>query len=379
MKIAVIGSSRKENEKRVAIHPVHLEQIDESIRCKLVFEKGYGENFGVDDETIRHLTGNSPQDRKELFKNLKAFLITKPVVQDFMEMPQGALVWGWIHSVSQKEITQIAIEKKMTLIAWENMHYESSRSRIHIFQKNNEIAGYCGVQHALQLRGIDGNYGPKRKVSVLGFGSVGRGAIYALKKHGFDNITVFTQRPIHLIGDKIPSINYLQMVRNDAGKFHINDLGGNTNDLVAELASSDIVVNAVLQNPKQPIVFVEKDEIKQFRKECLIVDISCDEGMGFSFAYPTSFEKPTFNVGNITYYSVDHTPSLLWDSATWEISNCILPYLKDVVDEKEEENNVLNNAIDIRNGIILNKDILICQMRCAEYPYRYLNQNLSQT
>jgi hypothetical protein len=36
------------------------------------------------------------------------------------------------------------------------------------------MAGYCGVQHALQLRGIDGNYGPARKIYVLSLGPVSR-------------------------------------------------------------------------------------------------------------------------------------------------------------------------------------------------------------
>jgi hypothetical protein len=39
--------------------------------------------------------------------------------------------------------------------------------------------------------------------------------------------------------------------------------------------------------------------------------------MGFSWAQPTSFADPMFTVGsNIHYYAVDHSPSLLWNSAT---------------------------------------------------------------
>ena len=55
----------------------------------------------------------------------------------------------------------------------------------HTFYKNNEMAGYCAVLHALQLKGIDGHYGNQRKVVIFSFGAVSRGAIYALKAHGF--------------------------------------------------------------------------------------------------------------------------------------------------------------------------------------------------
>ena len=46
--------------------------------------------------------------------------------------------------------------------------------------------------------------------------------------------------------------------------------------------------------------------------------------MGFEWSRPTSFEDPVFTVGDgLTYYAVDHSPSLLWDSATWEISDAL--------------------------------------------------------
>ncbi|MDP4120304.1 MAG: hypothetical protein Q8876_04505 [Bacillota bacterium] len=44
----------------------------------------------------------------------------------------------------------------------------------------------------------------------------------------------------------------------------------------------------------------------------------------------------------------DHTPALLWNSATWEISNCILPYLHYIVEQTDNE--VLNAAVDIKDG-----------------------------
>ena len=65
------------------------------------------------------------------------------------------------------------------------------------------------------------------------------------------------------------------------------------------------------------------------RPGSLIVDVSCDRGMGFTWARPTTFEEPTFVVGdNITYYAVDHTPSYLWNSATWENSEALLPFVE---------------------------------------------------
>jgi len=370
MDIAIIGTSKKENERRVAIHPDHISQIPMEVRKHLFFEKGYGIPFDMDDETICTLTGNPLIERKELLREFKAILITKPVAEDFEEIQQGALVWGWLHSVQQSIIAQIGIDKKLTLIAWENMYYQGERDLLHIFNRNNEMAGYCGVQHALQLTGIDGNFGPKRKVIVISLGSVSRGAIYALVGHGFTDISVYTQRPSFLAANKIPGVKYRQIIKDSQGIIEIvNDDGQNTL-FVDELATADIIVNGVLQNASSPIIFINEEDIPKFTKACLVIDISCAMGMGFSFAHPTKLSNPIFRIGKIKYYSVDHAPTLLWNSATWEISNSILPYLPYIV--KEEDNTVLQDAIDIKDGKILNREIISYQNRALVYPYRQL-------
>ncbi len=368
MNAAVIGTSRKENEKRVAIHPQHLAGIPEKVRTHLFFEKGYGTPFGITDQQISEITGNDPKDRKTLLQTHKAVIIPKPVKEDFQEMQEEAVVWGWIHSIQQSDITQIAIDKKMTLICWENMYYKGRRGEVHVFQKNNEMAGYCGVQHALQLRGIDGYFGPPRRAAILGFGSVGRGAVLALKSHGIHDITVFTRRPVFLVGNQIPGIRYKQFFVNRSGGLVTESPDGDTMPLVDLLSHADILVNCILQNPKEPIVFIQNADILKFKKECLVIDISCDAGMGFQFAHPTSFSQPICRFGNIFYYSIDHTPSLLWDSASWEISLSLLPYLQDFI--MRRKNPVLDDATDMKNGVIQNKTILAFQKRSPVYPYR---------
>ncbi len=368
MNIAVIGTSKKENEKRVPVHPMHIPLIPKRIRQCLFFQKGYGVPFGVSDQRIHALTGNPVMDRDELMCTSGTIIITKPVLDDFPCMKEGATVWGWIHSVRQPDIVQIAIDKKMTLIAWENMYHHSIRERVHIFYKNNEMAGYCGVQHALQLRGIDGNFGPPRKVCILSMGSVSKGAIYAFIGHGFSDITVYTRRPSFLAGHKLPGIRYKQLVMNENnGGYQVVNFKRERRPLIEEMTNADIIVNGMLQDPQNPAVFIHGHDIPKFQKECLIIDISCDIGMGFSFARPTDFSNPVLRFGNILYYAVDHTPTLLWDSASWEISNGILPYLAHLAEQTYNE--VLQDAMDIKEGKILNGDIIACQNRTQNYPH----------
>ena len=89
-------------------------------------------------------------------------------------------------------------------------------------------------------------------------------------------------------------------------------------------------------------------------------------------AIPTSFADPMLTVGDgIHYYAVDHSPSHLWNSATWEISEALLPYLPKVMSGPAEWNadETIQRAIEIRDGVIQNPSILSFQGRGADYPH----------
>jgi len=134
----------------------------------------------------------------------------------------------------------------------------------------------------------------------------------------------------------------------------------------------DVIVNAMLQDPAKPLSYLAENETERLKQGSLIIDVSCDEGMGFPFARPTSFEKPVIPVGNIHYYSVDHTPTYLWNSASWEISKALLPYLRTVMSGPAawEQDETVRGAIEIREGVVINPQILSFQKRNEDYPHK---------
>lgn len=374
--VGVFGTSRKKKEKRVPIHPDQLDWIDREIRNHLFFEEGYGLSFGMNDTELARLSGGV-LSRAKLFQRCEVALLAKPVQEDFDDMKEGTIHWGWPHCVQQKGITQTAIDRKLTLIAWEAMHRWSAHGdwQMHIFQHNNEIAGYAGVHHAMNLMGIDGNYGPNRKAVVISFGSVSRGAIRALQARGIQDITVFTQRHYFLVADQMAGVNYYQFDEDEKGALMSLHPDRQSHPFFEELTDVDIIVNGMLQDTDHPLMLVPEDQNDRLKPGCLIVDISCDEGMGFSFAKPTNFETPIFKVGKeVFYYAVDHSPSYLWNAATWEISNSLTPYLPIIMGgpEKWKESETIRRAIEIKDGVIQNSKITSFQNRSSEYPHREL-------
>ena len=98
--MGVVGTSRKVDERRVPIHPDHLTRLPENIRRQLVFEKGYGERFGIPDEEMASQTGGVAS-RNELLADLGSVIIAKPVLSDLEELRPGGTLWGYPHSCSK--------------------------------------------------------------------------------------------------------------------------------------------------------------------------------------------------------------------------------------------------------------------------------------
>ena len=375
LKMGVIGTSKKEDERRVPIHPEHLKRLPEHIRKQLIFEKGYGKPFNIEDEEIIELTGGMAT-RHEILSDIGSVIIAKPILSDLEELKTGGILWGYPHCAQQKQITQTAIDKKLTLIAFEDMYVWNPNGQIgrHTFYKNNEMAGYCAVIHALQLKGIDGHYGNQRKAIIFSFGAVSRGAIYALKAHGFRDITICIQRPDHEVREEVLDAHYTRVRKGKENepRLVVVEHDGSERPLLDLIHESEIIINGTYQDTDDPINYVNENEKSMLNPGTLIIDVSCDEGMGFYFAKPTTFKNPIIKVDNIDYYAVDHTPSYFWESASRSISAAMIVHLPSVIAGREswQENKTIENAININKGVIVKDTILRFQNRETAYPHK---------
>lgn len=372
--LGVIGSSKKEDERRVPIHPEHLSRLPEKIRKQLIFETGYGERFGIDDAELAAQVGGLAS-RDELLETMGTVVIAKPVLADFEQLRIGGVLWGYPHCTQQREVTQIGIDRKQTLIAFEDMYVWGPQGQVgrHTFYKNNEMAGYCGVIHALQLKGIDGHYGNQRKALIFSFGAVSRGAIYALKAHGFRDITICIQRPDHEVREEVLDCHYVWLRAGgaDQARMMVVEHDGTERPLCDLISESGLIINGIYQDTNNPIDFVIEQEKACLKPGCLIIDVSCDEGMGFYFAKPTTFKNPMFQVEKVDYYAVDHTPSYFWESASRSISAALVFHLPAIAAGPDgwQQNETIRRAINIDKGVIQKPDILAYQNRQQAYPH----------
>jgi alanine dehydrogenase len=378
LSLGLVGTSRKPDERRLPIHPAHLERIDAGLRRRMFVERGYAEGFGVADERLVPQVGGL-LSREELIARCDVIVLPKPLAEDLAALPEGSVLWGWPHCVQNEQITQIAIDRRLTVVAWEAMHHWTPEGSfgLHVFHKNNELAGYCSVIHAMQLTGTTGAYGRRLRAAVISFGAAARGAVNALFALGVHDVTVLTHRGVAAVAAPMAPARLVHYEREPSRRGRAVALSSDGSRPVAQfLAGYDIVVNCILQDTDDPLMFVTGEQLTLFAGGTLFVDVSCDEGMGFDWARPTSFAQPLLELGGgVHYYAVDHSPSYLWNSATWEISEALIPFLGPVMSGEAgwDAQETIRRAIEIRNGIVQNPKILSFQSRSPTYPHPRLS------
>lgn len=311
MKTVGFTISHKENEKRRAMMPKDIAGIQN--RDKLYFERGYWNAFDIADNEVQHL-GIQFATREEI---LKKDIICDPKIGDaeYLSELNEQTIFGWVHAVQNRGITDQIINSKLTAYAWEDM-FDSGR---HVFWRNNEIAGEAAIMHAFQCYG-DMPY--NAKVALIGMGNVARGALKMLTLLGAD-VTVYNRKTEAL--------------------------------LKRELGQYDVIVNALLWDVNRKDHIIYREDLKKLKPHALIVDISCDRAGAIETSVPTTLGRPVYLVDGIMHYAVDHTPSLFYRMVSGELSKVVASCIDELILDKT--GNMLNAARIIEHGIIVDQRI----------------------
>lgn len=312
--------SHKENENRRALVPADVTRMRHS-GC-LLLESGYGEVLGFCDNDYLN-AGAQVGTRQEV---LKCPIICDPKIGDaeYLDQLKNQTVFGWIHAILNRDITDKLIVGKLTAYAWEDM-YENGR---HVFWRNNEIAGEAAVAHAYLCHGV---FPYHTRVAVLGRGNIARGATSALKALGAD-VKAYDRTMERLLREELPRY--------------------------------DVVVNAILWDKMRKDHIIYREDLKRMKRGSMIIDISCDRAGAIETSVPTTIAEPTYMVDGVRHYVVDHTPALFYKSTSAAISE-VLPRYLDVLARPDgvEMDNLLRGCLIVRDGVIIDNRITEFQRR----------------
>lgn len=178
---------------------------------------------------------------------------------------------------------------------------------------------------------------------------------YILKVNGLDDI-----HDIEQVTDYNSVFNIFKNIKIDAKiaiigingrcgkgcKFFLDRLGlnykGFTKEDNKDLREFDIIVNCIYLSPNSNVVFINEENINEFKNLKIIVDVSCDV---FSPNNPiklkyelTNFSKPIYKYNNIDIIAIDNLPNLLAKDSSTEFSNKLVELIQDkkILDKLED-------------------------------------------
>lgn len=311
MKTVGLVISHKNNEKRRALLPEDLDKIKHL--DYLFFEKGYGDSIGFKDSDYKSANFVS---REEALK-CDAIVDVKLGDADYLnDLDDNKILCGWAHAVQNLDFTTTAVQKKNTVIAWENI-FKDGR---YIFYRNREIAGEAAILQGLR-------YAEKMpyetKVAVIGNGQVAKGALRVLNGLGAN---------VDLYNKKLEKA------------------------FIKNMYQYDVLVNCVLWDTKRTDRLIYKEDLKKMKPGTLIIDISCDPHLEIETSHPTTIDAPIYTVNNVIHYAVDNTPAMFSKSVSKVLSNNFAAYFDELVTGSYSPE--LQKAAAIIDGKIIDDEII---------------------
>ncbi|SFC10440.1 N5-(carboxyethyl)ornithine synthase [Alkalibacterium subtropicum] len=305
--------STKHNEKRRALIPDDIGKIKNKAFVYMV--SGYGDVLGYTDREYEQAGVNVTT--KDIA--LKQDIICDPKVgdADYLGELRNQMLFGYVHAVQNKEVTDLMVENALSAVAWEDMN-EDGR---HLFWRNNELAGEAAMMHAFSLYG---KLPYECKAAVIGRGNTSRGAYRILASLGAD-IKVYNRKMEAL--------------------------------LRKEISGFDVIVNCVAWDTARDDHILYTEDLTNMKRQAMIVDVSCDHNGAIESSRPTSFDQPVYYTEGVLHYAVDHTPSIFYQTGSKSFSNVIVDYIDLLIEDTWEENKTLQDAFIVDKGVILDQRI----------------------
>ena len=310
-------------ENRVALTPAGAKTLANAGHT-VYLEKGAGEVSGFLDEDYLEVGVKLVYSSEEIFIRSKLLLkVAPPTLEECKIMPDGQIVMTAFHcAVAPEENLKLLIEKKITAVGIEII--EDDEGGLPVVVPMSELAGQMCVSissYHLSNRGggrgilLGGAAGiPPATVVILGAGALGINAARTAKGIGCNVILFDTD------------LNKLRYANNLFNKQLVTYLPFEYN-LERAVRIADVLIGAVYIHGETAPKLITTEMVKSMKPRSVIIDAAIDQGGCIETSHPTNWANPTFVDHNVTHFCVPNMPSNISRTATYALSNAILPYV----------------------------------------------------
>lgn len=318
-----VAKESKQLENRVALTPACARALT-SAGHTVYLEQGAGETSGFSDQDYLANGAKIVYSTEEVFLRSKLLVkVRPPTAEEYKAMPEGQIILSSFHlAVAPIEHLKMLMEKKITAIGFEVI--EDDMGSLPVLVAMSELAGQMSVNIAsYHLSNKGGGRGillggatgiPPATVVILGAGTLGMSAVRTAKGLGC-NVILFDN-----------DINKLRYATELCQKQVITYLPFEHN-IEKAVKAADVLIGAVLIHGEQPPKLVTEEMVRGMKPKSIIIDASIDQGGCIETSRPTDWANPTYVKHNVTHFCVPNMASNISRTATYALSNALLPYV----------------------------------------------------
>jgi alanine dehydrogenase len=315
----------KDHEYRVALLPSAAYQLVKRGHQVLV-ECGAGAGAGYPDADYEQAGAKLLSDHRQIFE--KADLIVKvkePLPPEYELLRPGQILFTYLHLAASRSLTDAMLKSGVTGLAYETI--EVNR-RLPLLEPMSEIAGRMSVlvggyflaKHfggsGVLLGGVPGVL-PGRVV-VLGGGASGINAARMATGLGAD---------VTILEVDLERMRFLDITLHTAHTLYSNEA-----HLMGILATTDLLIGAVLVPGAKAPKLISREMLRQMRPGSVLVDIAIDQGGCAETSRATTHQNPVYVEEGVTHYCVANMPGAYARTATQALTNVTYRYVELLAD-----------------------------------------------
>ena len=316
---------------------------------QLLIEAGAGDEANFSDKDYSEAGAEIIYDTREVFSCPIVLKVEPPTYEEIDYLSHKAtLISGLQINTQDKAYFEALAEKQITALAFE--HIKDEEDNYPIRESISEITGIASVLIAAELisergRLLFGNITgvPPIEVVLLGANEVTEAAAKTALGLGA-NVKIFAKSLTKLkeIKRHLPVSVYTSVLQPKL--------------LKKALMRCNVLIGAMRGETRSPIV-VSEDMVQLMKRGSVIVDTSIGTGGCIETIQVTTLDNPTYIKHNVLHYGVPNLPSRYARTASFSLSNIVMPYLLKIGEEGGIEN-TLQIDKGLRNGLYLYRGIL---------------------
>ena len=316
---------------------------------QLLIEAGAGDEANFSDKDYSEAGAEIIYDTREVFSCPIVLKVEPPTYEEIDYLSHKAtLISGLQINTQDKAYFEALAEKQIIALAFE--HIKDEEDNYPIRESISEITGIASVLIAAELisergRLLFGNITgvPPVEVVLLGANEVTEAAAKTALGLGA-NVKIFAKSLTKLkeIKRHLPASVYTSALQPKS--------------LKKALMRCNVLIGAMRGETRSPIV-VSEDMVQLMKRGSVIVDTSIGTGGCIETIQVTTLDNPTYIKHNVLHYGVPNLPSRYARTASFSLSNIVMPYLLKIGEEGGIEN-TLQIDKGLRNGLYLYHGIL---------------------